>query len=63
MWRRRGNTDLEQRRQQGEAAAAEARQLAEQAEPTLRALERRRPRNGIYEEVLATLRPRPRGTV
>lgn len=58
-WRcRRSVADLDQLRARAQRTAAEARQIAAAAEPALSALERRRPRNGIYEEVLSTLRPK-----
>lgn len=54
--------DLDELRDQGEQAAREAHETARRIEPTLVDLEKRHRRNGIYEEVLSTLRPRPRGT-
>jgi hypothetical protein len=62
MWPfKRQRRDLDQLRDRAERTASEAREVARKVEPTLAAMERRKPKNGIYEEVLATLRPRPRG--
>lgn len=59
MWPwKRQRADLDRLRDRAEQTAAEAHEIARQVEPTLRAAERRRPRNGIYEEVLSTLRPK-----
>lgn len=56
--RKRRHAELERLTQHAEKTAQEAHQMAERAEPALSRLEQRASRNAIYEEVLATLRPR-----
>jgi hypothetical protein len=61
MWPfKRQRRDLDQLRDRAKRTSTEAREVARQVEPTLAYLEKRKPKNGIYEEVLSTLRRTPK---